>query len=513
MARALRSPVSIATALWTALFSLLRGVAADAGDVRRGAAVADLARARQRVPRAGWKGDTFAKMSQLLTSRLSKSGQRIRSCEEWTVGELQSLQRQLFNASEPQLLAIYDTARDNRRQRFETLAALERHWLHMDSHATTSKALRKVRRDGLCHEAVMWAVHHIPSSGLSRLQSDGLVLPSLPSERHEARLVHGSESKSHDLVHAEYEQQVSCQQCHTGTIVGPEWQNASLPGPDDVPIDTKHPERNRLRRCNFRNQPPCGPCDGLGGRRWGDDPEEFTPIKCEAIHGSEVPPTTRGCYPSLGVAGLTGETRDPLEVFPTGQKGRYPALNGTISMGDTGGVMRLRYDFAGMGSQVSAQTLEQAKKMDPGATMGFFGGHCGCSRSMAGNFHACSFEASDPLDALKLPASEGGAAYLGRVKVTLDGDVASSQRVAIADHFLKWAFHFLVDADSKSPTFGLPLRLYGAGGVRMVFDNWKVGDPTEGRPDIWTLPQGCNVSAPECSIFKQSMQQKAEVLV
>merc|ERR1712087_872548 len=110
---------------------------------------------------------------------------------------------------------------------------------------------------------------------------------------------------------------------------------------------------------------------------------------------------------------------------------------------------------------------------------------------------------------------EGGAAYLGRVKVTLDGDVAASQRVAIADHFMKWAFHFLVDADDKSPTFGLPLRLYGAGGVRMVFDSWKVGDPAVQRPDVWTLPKGCKVTTPKCSILKEAvttMENKAVVV-
>jgi len=233
-------------------------------------------------------------------------------------------------------------------------------------------------------------------------------------------------------------------------------------------------------------------------------------MKCEAIHGPETNPTTRGCYPSLGTAGLTGETRSPLEVFPTGQPGKYPPLNGTISMGDHGGVMRLRYDFAGMGSQISAQTLEQAKKMDPGATIGVFGEHCGCSKSIAGNFHACSFEANDTLDPLKLPGNEGGAAYLGRVRVTLDGEVPSSQRVAIADHFMKWAFHFLVDADKTSPTFGLPLRLYGAGGVRMLFDNWKVEDPAVARPDIWTLPKGCKATAPECDVFKQAVTAEDE---
>merc|ERR1719192_422387 len=123
-------------------------------------------------------------------------------------------------------------------------------------------------------------------------------------------------------------------------------------------------------------------------------------MKCEVLHGSEVKPTTRGRYPYLGKARITGETGDP--------PGRYPKINGTIAMGDKDGVMRLRYDFIGMGSQISAQTTEQAKHMNVGATWGLFGGKCFCSKSIAGNFHAESFDTDDPLDNIHFPASQGG---------------------------------------------------------------------------------------------------------
>ena len=36
----------------------------------------------------------------------------------------------------------------------------------------------------------------------------------------------------------------------------------------------------------------------------------------------------------------------------------------------------------------------------------------------------------------------------------------------LADHYVKWAFHFLVGAENGTSTYGLPLRLYGATGVR-----------------------------------------------
>jgi len=262
------------------------------------------------------------------------------------------------------------------------------------------------------------------------LRTAGLVLPSLPTVRHDLAfsdvLQHSPVAVAHAILHKEYEQQVSCQQCHTGTIVSPDWQNATLPGP--WPVDKVHPGRERVRDCTFTAQPPCNACEGLGGKRWGDDPEEMTPMKCEVLHGPEMKPTTRGRYPYLGKAHLTGETRDPLQVCPKpgDPKGKYPALNGTIAMGDKDGMMRLRYEFFGMGSQISAQTIDQAKHMNPGATWGLADGKCFCAKSIAGNFHAESFDVDDPLDNIHLPASQGGAAYLGRVRVTLDGDTVES---------------------------------------------------------------------------------------
>merc|ERR1711915_57535 len=101
-------------------------------------------------------------------------------------------------------------------------------------------------------------------------------------------------------------------------------------------------------------------------------------------------------------------------------------------------------------------------RQDVGATFGVAGDFCECGASIAGNMHIQAFESNDPFDFLKLNASDGGANYLGRVKVVLDGDSPlTNGTVAIADHYLKWAFHFLVDANSSSPSFGLPLRLYG----------------------------------------------------
>lgn len=484
---------------------------------RNGCQVEDLKRAKQRVPRAPWKGSSFAGMAKLLSQHLSKSGHLIRSCEEWTIGELQQLQRRLFNESEPELLSIYDAVVDNRRQRFKTLAPLEAHWAKIDAAAATFGGLAKVRRDGLCHEAVMSAVHQISAQSLKRILDDRQALPSLPAHRHELHAdpteASGPAAEARLAVHNEYEHQVSCQQCHTGTIVDPVWQDATLPKP--VHHADKESERlERLRTCDYQAQPPCGPCEGLGGKRWGEGLNEFSPIPCTVIHGPEKPPTTKGRYPELGSASFTGETRSPLEIRPkAGEHVKYFPMNGNISVDYRGTVMfRQRYDFGAMGAEVSVQTYEQAKNMDPGATIGAGGPSCECRASIAGLFHRNCFDPSDPLDPLKLSPQEGGSAYLGRIKVKLDGDSQAGSGEFIADHYMKWAFHFLVDANSSSSSFGLPLRLYGPMGVRQVFENWNLEDPANARPDIWHLPRGCNVSAPACSLFP-SATQKDEIVV
>jgi len=471
--------------------------------------LADLQRARERVPRNGWKGSDFAHMSAILTARLRDAGHRVRACEQWTVNELQDLQRRIFPEASSDLLDIYAHAADRRGRRHHSLSQLEQHWKHLEELKGGSVALEEVHRDGLCHETVMWWVHHLPSPTQTQLTEEGLRIPSLPSHRHEPfQKTLGSDPETLAAVHAEYTEQVSCQQCHTGRISNPDWQDAKLPKP--LPVDKAHPGRERLRACDFQNQPKCGPCDGLGGRRWGDSPEEMEPMPCKVLHGPEVAPTTKGSYPPLATVKLTGETRVPVAVRPT-TPGHYMNLSGRLSLGWDGDIMRMRYDFNGFGTQISAQSLQQAKQLNVGATIGIAQGECSCGDSIAGIMHIQSFDPADPLDPLKLPANQGGADYLGRVQVTLDGD-GVGQRTAIADHFMKWAFHFLVDANASSPSFGLPLRLYGPLGVRQVFHSWVIGDPSVAQPGIWKLPQGCNVTSSSCSVFN-SLDHPLELIV
>eukprot|EP00192_Tetraselmis_astigmatica_P003252 CAMPEP_0117651702 /NCGR_PEP_ID=MMETSP0804-20121206/2236_1 /TAXON_ID=1074897 /ORGANISM="Tetraselmis astigmatica, Strain CCMP880" /LENGTH=536 /DNA_ID=CAMNT_0005457703 /DNA_START=621 /DNA_END=2231 /DNA_ORIENTATION=- len=476
----------------------------------------DLARAHQRIPRDAWRGSDFAHMSQVLTAKLSNAGHLVRPCEEWSVKELKDLQKLVFSLSDPALLAVYDEVGEPRRQRFASLTELEAHWQKLEAGGVAASSPStgwEVRRDGLCHEAVMWFVHHLNSDTQRRLVSLGHNLPSLPMHSHSSLVPPeeeagevggigaGGGSGEDAAIRAEYAQQVSCQQCHTGTITDPHWADASLPPP--LPVDKSHPGRERLRSCDFQARPPCGPCEGLGGARWGDGPEDMIPMPCEPIHGPEAPPRTRGRYPELAAASMFFETRSPVAVRPAegGEKAQYVSFPGTsLSMGWAGGAMRMRYAMRERFAALYLQTAEQAARMDPGVSVYITPRGCSCDRSIAGVMHAWSFDAEDPLDPFSLPAESGGAAYLGRVAVQLDGP---QSRNATADHFMKWAFHFLVDADNGSPTFGLPLRLYAPWGVRQVFESWILGDPAERDPDVWRIPDDCNILAPGCSLLTE----------
>merc|ERR1719277_1188299 len=56
----------------------------------------DLQRARTKVPRAEYKGDSFDAMSQTLNGWLLKHAPNSKDCDTWTVEELQALQMKLL---------------------------------------------------------------------------------------------------------------------------------------------------------------------------------------------------------------------------------------------------------------------------------------------------------------------------------------------------------------------------------------------------------------------------------
>ena len=173
---------------------------------------ADMRRARNPIPRAAYKGHDFAEMGSVLNRAFTRMAgvEATRPCAEFSAAELRDLLADsLFGYAAPSLLDVYDTSVDNRR-RFEGSAAeLRAHWAEVDAHARAA-SLSEMHRDGLCHKAVMWFVHHLPADARAAL-GPKLVLPLLPTAQHAAP---AQPSLSSAVVYSEYSNATSCQACH-----------------------------------------------------------------------------------------------------------------------------------------------------------------------------------------------------------------------------------------------------------------------------------------------------------
>jgi len=315
-----------------------------------------------------------------------------------------------------------------------------------------------------------------------------------------------------------YQSKVSCQQCHTGPVL-PDWVNDTLPLPSD------EPSTSRQRNCDYQYDPPCGPCDGLGGHRWGDATDEFTPITCELVKAAEdVPVAERAphVFPKQASCKMNGDARQPLE--PPGNstwvKGSYVPVDGQFFLGwddEMGRHQYIRKSGSPVGGKnstvtlIAKQSMEMIRKNSSAGVMAVVSvpqadpsnKTCVCLPGDAGVMHTAAFADNDPLDNLKLPPSEGGLTYLGRVKVQLE----TMNKTIVVDHYMKVFFHFLVGAEKGTPEYGLPVMLYAGLGNRFIYTDWVLGDPSKTRPGLWDLPTDtfCAMVSPDCkTLFPKS---------
>ncbi|GMI34528.1 hypothetical protein TrCOL_g1269 [Triparma columacea] len=174
----------------------------------------DMARAVEPVPRDEYRGEDFAEMSAVLNGWLEEGDAATRACDEWSTVELQQLQAMLYLARESKFDDVYQGVDDNRRMRKEW-DDIEKDWAGLtdlmkdldDDHVA-----HRVRRDGHCHEAVMWFVHHLTQDVKKIMAEAGVVIPLLSMERHGAP--GAGDHDAHHAAHAVYEEQVTCSSCH-----------------------------------------------------------------------------------------------------------------------------------------------------------------------------------------------------------------------------------------------------------------------------------------------------------
>lgn len=172
------------------------------------ASTSDLKRAAQPKPGSAFQGSSFKSTMQKLNSILLRDGNlTTKPCADFNLQELHELEALLFDARSPQLNRIYSAADDTRRMAHQDLSALhaEQTW-----RVNLSGGHARVARDGLCHELVMWFVHHLSTDARKQVKSQA-VLPLLPEVHHAANSAH--------TVDQRYNQQVSCAICHVAPSV------------------------------------------------------------------------------------------------------------------------------------------------------------------------------------------------------------------------------------------------------------------------------------------------------
>jgi len=171
-------------------------------------------RAKTKVPRHDYKGMDFTDMSRVLNYWINSSYSAL-PCDMWKVEELQQLQALLYIAKESQFDDIYQESTDNRRIRHNLMEDIHNSWNGLNHIASSDPdpMLAKIRRDGHCHEAVMWFVHHLTEDMKQLLKYADIKLPLLSHHRHNCG--GSSESLAKDKVCDAYEQQIGCADCHS----------------------------------------------------------------------------------------------------------------------------------------------------------------------------------------------------------------------------------------------------------------------------------------------------------
>jgi len=173
----------------------------------------DVWRAKTKVPRHDYKGMGFTDMSLVLNQWINSSYSAV-PCHMWKVEELQQLQALFWLAKESSFDEIYQATQDNRRMRDEILSDIQKTWKELNALAADSEDpnLTNIRRDGHCHEAVMWFVHHLTEDMKQLLRGAEIKIPLLSHYRHDCD---DADDSDRAKVCRSYKTQVTCQDCHS----------------------------------------------------------------------------------------------------------------------------------------------------------------------------------------------------------------------------------------------------------------------------------------------------------
>jgi len=457
----------------------------------------DLHRAQTMIPRAPYKGETPIKMSETLNGHMVRTFPNTKPCEQWTVEELQEYQSDLYHYREPHFDTIYQNVSDNRRLIHDTLEGYQTQWSATNQLVKGHNHLKDMQRDGHCHEAVMWLVHHVSAAEQQTVfATHGAPAPLLPLTDHADTC--SEEASSSELEVCKVAQgQRSCADCHSGTgIIMQDYSD-----PDGViPDDPKLPGWARQRRCDQNYLPLCGPCEGIGGPYWGDDLTKFQPTNCDVVALPDDVPVADRILPQFAEQFIVHQLgSDRLARTQNAAKfAIYSQIRSTlwydfpIDKDGAGsapdGMAKLRHDSFyddlaerwldnGLVTEVHLQSEEQRATNVTGPMVSLLHGLLGYGKYLGGL--TCL---ADPVGVPTLggrinvngtahSSFMDGADYKGRISIGVEydgykmgdaghGDMKAKRNMTV-DHYSKWFLHMFMDADKSSPTYGQPVRFYG----------------------------------------------------
>jgi len=453
----------------------------------------DLQRAKTKKPRAAWKGPEFDSMSEVLNGHMKKMFPNTKPCSEWSAEELQDYQAKVYAYKHSELDAIYSNVTDNRRMRYSSLEGHQDQWKRANVQVEGLPHLKEMQRDGHCHEAVMWLVHHVPAADQHTVFAKEPA-PLLSSKRHGCK---DSATGDEADVCQVYKGQTVCAECHSDSgMILQDWND--IPG--IIPEDPKYPGRARQRRCDQNYEPACSPCEGVGGPYWGDGLKDFQPTNCEVVAmPKDVPEAERQSpqFPEQFIVHQLGSDR-LIRTQNAAKFAIYSQVRSTLwydfPLGgqSTGtakdGMAKLRHDTYyddlgykwldnGLVTEIHLQSRAQREANITGPMVSMLHGLLGWGKNLGGL--TCL---ADPVGVPVLggkvdvrghgvSAFTEGADYLGRVKIGVEydgfklgdkghGDMTKKRNMTV-DHYIKWFLHLFIDADKASPTFGQPIRFYG----------------------------------------------------
>eukprot|EP01065_Artemidia_motanka_P037868 TRINITY_DN46771_c0_g1_i1.p1 TRINITY_DN46771_c0_g1~~TRINITY_DN46771_c0_g1_i1.p1 ORF type:complete len:562 (+),score=188.92 TRINITY_DN46771_c0_g1_i1:59-1687(+) len=491
----------------------------------------DLERARAKVPRQEYRADHSYRLGKRLNQHLAASHRNVKPCHKWTSAELQRLQATLLQHREPQHDVIYGRANDARALRFKSTAEFEAHWAHVGKAAGQHKQLTEMQRDGHCHEAVMWWVHHTTHGTRQKLAH--VEVPTVPLVEWRRPTEEEGAAAQH-VWESHYNPSSTCLACHGG---GMPWQ---APDTQPPPLPRQVNGNDRLRRCEEwygdEEGGACTGCEGVAGAYWGDLPDECLYPSCEGIlNASSVPVADRAPsrFPKAFAVEMRGADRWPrasasgnascnytTDCEPIGDAGVplppgggfhwYSSIHGVLYLDHHAGLFgggRLRHETVYQLpngregaerslrhlnghtnvhlTEIHIQTPEMGSTGNPGVMLNL-------EHTKMNQLNKSGVDDSK-LDWRRIPATDGtcvcvsdpaglpnfygafdNATYVGRVRMlppwqkTGVGGPPDGKPV-VADHWVKWVFHLWVDVETY-----MPIMFSSPYGGTATYGNWTI---------------------------------------